>query len=59
MDTVSHLAFTEAFAAEAIEHGQSVVDAAKIGSIDEWTQRGIEQGSGKRYQEIIEWWRHG
>jgi uncharacterized protein (TIGR03084 family) len=59
MDTVSHLAYTESFAAAAIEEGQGVVDAAAIASIDEWTQRGVEQGRGKRYQEIIEWWRHG
>ena len=59
MDTVAHLAYTESFAARAIEEGQSVVDEAEITTIDEWTQRGIEQGAGQRYQEIIEWWRHG
>ena len=59
MDTVSHLAYTENFAADAIANGQSFVDGAAITDIDEWTARGVEQGRGKRYQEIIEWWRNG
>ncbi|MDJ0959504.1 MAG: maleylpyruvate isomerase family mycothiol-dependent enzyme [Acidimicrobiia bacterium] len=59
MDTVCHLAYTETFAAQAISEGQAFVDAADITDIDEWTKRGVEQGRGKRYQEIIEWWRNG
>ncbi len=58
-DTVSHLAYTEAFAAEVLEQGQARVDAEKIEDIDEWTQRGVLQGRGRRHQEIIEWWRFG
>ncbi len=59
LDTVSHLAYTETFGAEAIAKGQAFVDAAAITDIDEWTERGVRQGRGKRYQEIIEWWRNG
>ncbi len=56
---MSHLAFTETFAADAIEQGQEYVDAAKVEDIDEWTDRGVQSGRGKRYQEVIEWWRNG
>jgi uncharacterized protein (TIGR03084 family) len=59
MDTVSHLAFTEEFAARAIAEGDAFVEAARITDIDEWTRQGVERGRGKRYQEIIEWWRNG
>jgi uncharacterized protein (TIGR03084 family) len=59
LDTVSHLAFTEEFAAKAIAEGQAFVDASQITNIDEWTRQGVERGRGKRYQEIIEWWRNG
>ena len=59
MDTVSHLAYTETFAANAIEKGKDFVDAAEVTDIDEWTARGVAEGKGKRYQEIIEWWRNG
>ncbi len=58
-DTVSHLAFTEAFAAEVLDQGAARIKAEKITDIDEWTQRGVEQGRGRRHQEIIEWWRFG
>jgi uncharacterized protein (TIGR03084 family) len=58
-DTVSHLAFTETFAAAAIAQGQAFIDEQNVGDIDEWTQRGVDQGRGKRYQEVIEWWRNG
>lgn len=58
-DTVSHLAYTETFAADAIEHGQSFIDGEHLVDIDEWTQRGVDIGRGKRYQEVIEWWRNG
>ncbi|MBT8206994.1 MAG: maleylpyruvate isomerase family mycothiol-dependent enzyme [Acidimicrobiia bacterium] len=57
--TVSHLAYTENFAGQAMEHGQSVIDDANITDIDEWTARGVNEGKDKRYQEVIEWWRHG
>ena len=59
LDTVSHLAYTETFAASAIGKGKAFVDAANVADIDEWTDRGVRQGRGKRYQEIIEWWRNG
>ncbi len=58
-DTVSHLAFTETFAAAAIEQGQDYVDSQHVTDVDEWTDRGVQQGRGKRYQEVIEWWRNG
>jgi uncharacterized protein (TIGR03084 family) len=58
-DTVSHLAYTETFAARAIEEGESAIKDADITEIDEWTARGVQQGRGKRYQETIEWWRNG
>jgi uncharacterized protein (TIGR03084 family) len=58
-DTVSHLAYTEALAAEVIEQGEARLKAEKIVDIDEWTMRGVMLGRGRRYQEIIEWWRFG
>jgi len=59
LDTVSHLAYTETLAAEAITRGQEVIDLEKITSIDEWTVRGVDIGRTKRYQAVIEWWRNG
>jgi len=59
LDTVSHLAATETFAAEVIARGRALVEEAAVTDIDEWTARGVRQGRGKRYQEIIEWWRNG
>ncbi|MBT8198204.1 MAG: maleylpyruvate isomerase family mycothiol-dependent enzyme [Acidimicrobiia bacterium] len=59
LDQISHLAHVDSFAAEVIEGGQAVLDAAKVTDIDEWTARGIEMGKGKRHQEIVEWWRAG
>lgn len=59
LDTVSHLAYSETFAAEAIEKGRPFVDAENVTDIDEWTARGVAIGRGKRYQEVIEWWRNG
>ncbi len=59
LDTVSHLAYTETFAADAITRGQVVIDEANIVSIDEWTARGVAIGRTKRYQAVIEWWRNG
>jgi uncharacterized protein (TIGR03084 family) len=58
-DTVSHLAYSEALAAEVIEQGEARLKAEDIGHIDDWTQRGVLQGRGRRHQEIIEWWRFG
>ncbi len=58
-DTVSHLAYTEAFAAEVLEQGEDRLIAENITATDAWTQIGVEQGRGRRHQEIIEWWRFG
>ena len=59
LDQISHLAHVDSFAAEVIEGGQKVLDAAKVKDIDEWTARGVAMGKGKRHQEIVEWWRAG
>jgi uncharacterized protein (TIGR03084 family) len=58
-DTVSHLAYTEAFAAEVLEQGAARIKKERIKDLDEWTARGVVQGRGRRHQEIIEWWRFG
>ena len=58
-DTVSHLAYTAAFAAEVLEQGEDRLKAEEIADIDDWTAIGVEQGRGRRHQEIIEWWRFG
>jgi uncharacterized protein (TIGR03084 family) len=58
-DTVSHLAYTETFAAKVIARGQEAIDEANLSDVDEWTQRGVTEGRSKRYQEVIEWWRNG
>jgi len=58
-DTVSHLAFTEHFAAEVLAEGETRVVAENVTDIDAWTQVGVNQGRGRRHQEIIEWWRFG
>lgn len=58
-DTVSHLAFTEAFAAEVLAQGRARIETENITDLDEWNQRGVEKGRGRRHQEIIEWWRFG
>lgn len=60
-DTVSHLAYTEALAAEVLEQGAERLEEEMKGvsSLDEWTARGVERGRGRRHQEIIEWWRFG
>ncbi len=58
-DTVSHLAATEEFAAEVLEQGPTRIKEEMVTDIDEWTQRGVERGRGRRHQEIIEWWRFG
>ena len=58
-DTVSHLASTEAFAAEVLAEGQARIDAEAITDMDAWTAVGVAKGRGRRHQEIIEWWRFG
>lgn len=60
-DTVSHLAHVESFAAEVLEQGADRVarEDVDVANLDEWTARGVEQGRGRRHQEIIEWWRFG
>lgn len=60
-DTVSHLAYTESFAAEVLDQGRARLEEEikGVSSLDEWTERGVEQGRGRRHQEIIEWWRFG
>lgn len=57
-DTVSHLAFTERFAARVLEKGSSVIEAVDISDIDKWTAVGVKEGRGMRYQQVIEWWRN-
>ena len=59
METICHLAYTEHFGAKVIAEGRAALDAANITDIDEWTARGIAEGKGKRYQQVIEWWRYG
>ena len=59
MDTVCHLAYSETFAANVIEHGQSWIDEAEIVDLEDWMERGVVQGAGLRYQGVIEWWRNG
>jgi len=59
MDTVCHLAYSETFAAEVIERGQIAIDEANFTGLDDWMNRGIIAGRGKRYQGVIEWWRNG
>jgi uncharacterized protein (TIGR03084 family) len=57
-DTVSHLAYSEQFAAKAIEDGPAIIKKAKITNIDTWNAIGVEQGREMRYQQVIEWWRN-
>jgi len=59
LDQVSHLAHVESVAAEVLEQGADRLTREEIGDIDDWTARGVAMGRGKRYQEIIEWWRFG
>lgn len=58
-DAVSHLAFTDSFAAEVLVEGRQRFDAEKISDVETWTEVSVTQGRGRRHQEIIEWWRHG
>ncbi len=58
-DTVSHLAHVETVAAEVLAEGKNRLDAEEIVDLDEWTERGVALGRGRRHQEIIEWWRFG
>ncbi len=59
MDTVCHLAYSENFASAVISRGQKAIDEAAITNIEDWLERGIIEGEGKRYQSVIEWWRNG
>ncbi|NOX22228.1 MAG: maleylpyruvate isomerase family mycothiol-dependent enzyme [Actinobacteria bacterium] len=59
LDIVSHLAATEEVAARVIAEGQPIVDEIRGVPFDDWTHLGVERGRGRRYQEIIEWWRNG
>ncbi len=58
-DTVSHLAYVESFAAEVLADGRERIESENIRDVDEWTERGVKLGRGRRHQEIIEWWRFG
>lgn len=57
-DTVSHLAYSERFAARVLAEGASVLSGVKLDEIDEWTALGIKEGREMRYQQVIEWWRN-
>lgn len=57
-DTVSHLAYTERFAAQVLDQGAAAVKKAKIDDIDAWTALGVKEGREMRYQQVIEWWRN-
>ena len=56
-DTISHLAFTEWAAHDAING--SGPGPITLDELDEWTEQGVIEGRPKRYQEVIEWWRSG
>ena len=58
-DQVSHLAATESFGAEVLEEGAARFDAEGINELDEWNEKMVALGRGRRYQEVIEWWRFG
>jgi len=57
-DTVSHLAYTERFAAQVLEGGAAVIKKSGIADIDAWTALGVKEGREMRYQQVIEWWRN-
>ena len=59
LDTISHLAATEALA-EAVLTGETAeLEAARShGDIDRLNEIAIAEGRTKRPQEVIEWWRH-
>ena len=57
-DTVSHLAYTERFAAQVLAEGASVIKKSGIEDIDAWTALGVKEGREMRYQQVIEWWRN-
>ncbi len=59
MDTVCHLAYSETFAADVIKRGSDAIEEAAIPDMEDWMERGIVAGKGKRYQAVIEWWRNG
>ena len=49
-DTVSHLAYTEALAAEVIDQGDARLKQERIEDLNEWTARGVALGRGRRHQ---------
>jgi uncharacterized protein (TIGR03084 family) len=58
-DTISHLAWSEGYAMSALDGDRKrLAEIAGSATIDEINQLGVEEGHGKRPQEIIEWWRH-
>jgi uncharacterized protein (TIGR03084 family) len=57
-DTVSHLAYSERFAAQVLAEGAVVLSSVKLDEIDKWTALGIKEGREMRYQQVIEWWRN-
>ena len=58
-DTISHLAWSEENAARAIEGDSTLAtEAAAHADTAAYNQIGVLRGRGRRFQEIIEWWRH-
>jgi uncharacterized protein (TIGR03084 family) len=57
-DTVSHLAYSERFAAQVLTEGAAIVEAVDANKIDAWTALGVKEGREMRYQQVIEWWRN-
>jgi uncharacterized protein (TIGR03084 family) len=57
-DTVSHLAYSERFAARVLAEGAAALDGVELADIDQWTALGVKEGRQMRYQQVIEWWRN-
>jgi uncharacterized protein (TIGR03084 family) len=57
-DTVSHLAYSERFAAGVLADGATALAGVELKDIDEWTALGVKEGRQMRYQQVIEWWRN-
>jgi uncharacterized protein (TIGR03084 family) len=57
-DSVSHLAHSEEYAANALtEGGTRLPEAASYPTPEDFTQAGVERGHGMRPQDVLEWWR--
>ena len=57
-DQVSHLAWSEEYAYNALEEGGSrLAEAADYQTGELFTQAGVDAGRRLRPQEVIEWWR--